>query len=107
MPVPATQPWTRSTALHRSTMRPTAVSASSMSMTGEADHPQRACPQRVSHEELVKRLARMGVRENVPDLRNKLTRGRFSAPFLLQVMAALGASSIDLEEALTDLATTN
>lgn len=61
----------------------------------------------VSHEELVKRLARMGVRENVPNLRNKLTRGRFSAPFLLQVMAALGAKSIDLDEALTDLATTN
>lgn len=58
----------------------------------------------VSHEELVKRLARMGVSENVPNLRNKLTRGRFSAPFLLQVMAALGVKSIDLEEAQTDLA---
>ncbi len=61
----------------------------------------------VSHEELVKRLARMGVRENVLNLRNKLTRGRFSAPFLLQVMAALGAKSIDLAEAMTDLAATN
>ena len=58
----------------------------------------------ISHEELVKRLARMGVRENVPNLRNKLTRGRFSAPFLLQVMAALNVKTIDLEEAQRDLA---
>lgn len=58
----------------------------------------------VSHEELVKRLARMGVIENVPNLRNKLTRGRFTAAFLLQVMTALGAKTIDLEEAQQDLA---
>ncbi|GEM71366.1 hypothetical protein SAQ01S_11320 [Sphingomonas aquatilis NBRC 16722] len=53
----------------------------------------------VSHEDLVKRLARMGVHENVLNLRNKLARGRFTASFLLQVMAALGVKTIDLEEA--------
>lgn len=61
----------------------------------------------VSHEELVKRLSRMGVRDNVANLRNKLSRGRFTAGFLLQVMVALGAKSIDLEETLVDLAQLN
>ena len=58
----------------------------------------------ISHEELVKRLARMGVNENVPNLRNKLARGRFTAGFLLQVMTALGARTLDLDEARRDLA---
>lgn len=58
----------------------------------------------VSHEELVKRLARVGVHENILNLRNKLARGRFTASFLLQVMAALGVNTINLDEARTDLA---
>lgn len=61
----------------------------------------------VSHEELVKRLARMGATENVLNLRNKLARGRFSAGFLLQVMTALGAKTINLDEAQRDLANSN
>jgi hypothetical protein len=58
----------------------------------------------VSHEELIKRLARIGVRETIYTLRTKLSRGRFTAVFMLQVLEALGARTIDLEESLVDLA---
>ena len=61
----------------------------------------------VSHQELVERLTRMGARDSVANLRNKLSRGRFTAGFLLQVMVALGAKTIDLEETLVDLAQQN
>lgn len=59
----------------------------------------------VSHEELVRRLAITGITENVPNLRNKISRGRFPAAWLLQVLAALGAKAVDIDEARTDLAT--
>ena len=58
----------------------------------------------VSHEELVHRLATAGVTENVPNLRNKISRGRFPAAWLLQVLAAIGATAVDLDEARSDLA---
>lgn len=58
----------------------------------------------LNHEQLVERLASMGVTDNVPNLRNKITRGRFTASFLLQVMVALGAKTIDLDSTLVDLA---
>ena len=57
----------------------------------------------VTHEELVRRLAHIGVTENVPNLRNRISRGRFPAAWLLQVLAALGAKAIDIDEASTDL----
>ncbi|WP_375383416.1 DUF6471 domain-containing protein [uncultured Sphingomonas sp.] len=46
----------------------------------------------------------IGVRETIYTLRTKLTRGRFTAVFLLQVMEALSATTIDLDETLVDLA---
>lgn len=58
----------------------------------------------VTHEELIKRLARIGVRETLYTLRTKFTRGRFSAVFMLQVMEALGAKAINLEDSHIDLA---
>lgn len=61
----------------------------------------------VTHEELIKRLARIGVRETIYTIRTKLTRGRFSAVFMMQVMEALGATSIDLAESKVDLAATH
>ena len=57
----------------------------------------------VTHEELIKRLARIGVRETIYTLRTKLTRGRFSAVLMLQILEALGATTIDLSESLNDL----
>ncbi len=58
----------------------------------------------VTHDELVHRLADLGVTENVPNLRNKISRGRFTAAWLLQVLTAVGARSVDIEGAGTDLA---
>lgn len=44
----------------------------------------------VSYEQMIDRLHALGVRENVPNLRNKIARGRFTASFFAQCMAALG-----------------
>ncbi len=38
----------------------------------------------------------MGVSETEPNIRNKLARGKFTAVFMVQVMAAIGADHIRL-----------
>lgn len=43
----------------------------------------------VSYEQLVIRLAELGVEDNVLNLRNKVARGRFTATFFAQCMVAL------------------
>ena len=50
----------------------------------------------ISYKELSERLTAIGVPENEPNIRNKLARGRFTAVFLMQVMAAIGAKTIRL-----------
>lgn len=50
----------------------------------------------VSYKELADRLALLGVSETEPNIRNKLARGRFTAVFMVQVMAAIGANEIRL-----------
>ena len=50
----------------------------------------------IGYKELAERLTAIGVSENEPNIRNKLARGRFTAAFLMQVMAAIGASEIRL-----------
>ncbi len=44
----------------------------------------------VSYDQMIERLCALGVRDNVPNLRNKIARGRFTAPFFAQCMVALG-----------------
>lgn len=51
----------------------------------------------IGYKELAERLSAIGVSENEPNIRNKLARGRFTAVFMVQVMAAIGAKSISLE----------
>jgi hypothetical protein len=46
--------------------------------------------QGVSYEQLVVRLAALGIVDNVLNLRNKVSRGRFTAPFFVQCLVALG-----------------
>jgi Domain of unknown function (DUF6471) len=46
--------------------------------------------QGVSYEQLVIRLAALGIVDNVLNLRNKVSRGRFTAPFFVQCLVALG-----------------
>lgn len=43
----------------------------------------------VSYAELVKKLSALGVEESEPNLRNKISRGKFSVIFLLQCMEAI------------------
>lgn len=52
----------------------------------------------VTYEDMVRRLEELGVKETVPNLRNKLSRGSFTAIFMVQCLTALGVSSIRLNE---------
>lgn len=48
--------------------------------------------QNVTYAQLVERLAAVGVEEDERNLRNKVSRGKFTAAFLLQAAAALGSN---------------
>ena len=53
----------------------------------------------ISYEQLVDRLAAIGVTDNVLNLRNKVARGRFTAPFFVQCMVALGVDLLQVPAA--------
>lgn len=48
----------------------------------------------VSYAQLVDKLAEIGVNESEPNVRNKLSRGKFTAVFLLQCLEAVGAKEL-------------
>jgi len=50
----------------------------------------------VTYADLVEKLAAIGVRDTEPNIRNKISRGKFTAVFLLQCLEAIGASSLRL-----------
>ncbi|API60990.1 hypothetical protein BSL82_06665 [Tardibacter chloracetimidivorans] len=50
----------------------------------------------VSYAQLVEKLAAIGVVDSEPNIRNKLSRGKFTAVFLIQCLEAIGADSIRL-----------
>lgn len=50
----------------------------------------------VSYIQLVEKLAAIGVMDSEPNVRNKLSRGKFTAVFLIQCLEAIGASSLRL-----------
>lgn len=52
----------------------------------------------VSYAQLVDKLADIGVVDSEPNIRNKLSRGKFTAVFLLQCLEAIGASSLRLQD---------
>ena len=52
----------------------------------------------VTYQQLVDRLAAIGVHETEPNVRNKLARGKFTAVFLLQCLEAIGANSVRLAD---------
>lgn len=52
----------------------------------------------ISYNELVERLAQIGVKESEQNIRTKISRGGFTAVFFFQVMAAIGAQSVRLED---------
>ncbi|WAJ27917.1 DUF6471 domain-containing protein [Antarcticirhabdus aurantiaca] len=53
----------------------------------------------VTYAQLVEKLAAIGVEENERNLRNKVSRGKFTAGFLIQVLVALDAKRLNLEDA--------
>lgn len=50
----------------------------------------------VTYAQLVERLAQLGVDEKEVNVRNKLSRGKFTAAFLLQCLEAIGTDNLRL-----------
>lgn len=51
----------------------------------------------VTYAELVGKLADIGVMDSEPNIRNKISRGKFTAVFFLQCLTAIGVSSLRIE----------
>jgi hypothetical protein len=73
------------------------------------DHPEAEWPRKakrmlrvemtrygVTYDELAGRLNRIGVTETAANLRNKVSRGKFTAAFLLQCLEAMGCEQLNL-----------
>ncbi|MCP5431660.1 MAG: hypothetical protein H6923_00170 [Alphaproteobacteria bacterium] len=50
----------------------------------------------VTYAQLAEKLSAMGVQENERNLNNKISRGGFSAAFLLQCLKSIGADTLHL-----------
>lgn len=51
----------------------------------------------VTYAQLAEKLAAMDIHETERNLNNKISRGGFSAAFLLQCLSAIGSSSLHLD----------
>ena len=51
----------------------------------------------VTYGKLVDLLAEMGIEDNERNLRNKVSRGKFTAGFLLQCLTSIGVRTLHLE----------
>ena len=51
----------------------------------------------ITYAQLAEKLAEMGLQENERNLNNKISRGGFTAAFLLQCLVAIGATNVQLE----------
>lgn len=51
----------------------------------------------MTYAQLVDGLAAIGIEDNERNLRNKVSRGKFTAGFLLQCLSAIGVSSLQLD----------
>jgi hypothetical protein len=52
----------------------------------------------VSYAELTEKLAEIGVDESEPNVRNKLSRGKFTFVFLLQCLSAIGTKTLHVAD---------
>jgi len=52
----------------------------------------------VNYKGLVERLAAAGIRETEANLRNKISRGGFTAVFLIQCLVVMGVTSLRLDD---------
>ena len=51
----------------------------------------------LTYSQLTEKLKAVGVSEDERNLRNKVSRGKFTAAFLLQCLSALGTHTLHLE----------
>lgn len=51
----------------------------------------------VSYGQLVDKLKEIGVMETEPNIRNKLSRGKFTAVFLVQCLTAIGVRELKVD----------
>lgn len=51
----------------------------------------------VTYADLVGKLADIGVMDSEPNIRNKISRGKFTAVFLIQCLQAIGANTLRLD----------
>ncbi len=51
----------------------------------------------VSYRELVEKLAEIGVKESEQNIANKLSRGTFTAAFMVQCLDAIGCRNLRLD----------
>lgn len=52
----------------------------------------------VSYRELAEKLTAMGIPESERNIANKISRGGFTAAFLIQCLSAVGATKLDLAD---------
>ena len=52
----------------------------------------------ITYAQLVGLLADVGVMDSEPNVRNKLSRGKFTAVFLVQCLEAIGSTSLRLSD---------
>jgi hypothetical protein len=52
----------------------------------------------VSYRELAEKLTAIGIPETERNIANKISRGGFTAAFMLQCMAAIGAQTLRLDD---------
>jgi len=52
----------------------------------------------VTYGQLVEKLAGIGVEEKEANIKNKLSRGKFSAVFLLQCLKAIGSQTLRMDD---------
>lgn len=52
----------------------------------------------ITYAQLIDKLADIGVKETEPNLRNKLSRGKFTAVFMVQCLKAIGCQSLSLSD---------
>ena len=48
----------------------------------------------VTYADLVGKLAEIGVHDSEPNIRNKISRGKFTAVFLIQCLEAIGCDTV-------------
>ncbi len=52
----------------------------------------------VTYAQLIEKLAEIGVEEKEANLKNKLSRGTFTAAYLLQCLTAAGVTTVRLDD---------